>query len=199
MIQRRAPRNRIAQRGFTLIELMISVTLASLLSIAVVTAYSNQAATFVSQGRRNQATEDGRDAFMVLSGLLRQAITSSLTINQTANRTTIDFQIPAGFPIWPNTTAPYDRNAVRILWENTGATADQIRIATATSPGGLAAAPLVTLVGSTAGSNTRITELSLTPLAPAGYLLALGSRSGATPAGQTTTGTRFEGVIIPRN
>ncbi len=188
-----------ASHGFTLIELMISITLASLLSLAVIAAYSNQAATFVNQGRSNQATEDGRDAFTVLSGLIRQAITSTLTINQSATQTIIDFQIPPGFPVWPNTTAPYDRNAIRILWSNTGAAANQIRIASATSLGALPAAPLVTLVGSTAGANTRITHLPLTPQVPAGYLRALASRSGATPPGQTTTGTRFEGIIIPRN
>ncbi len=133
MIDRHDIPGRCASLGFTLIELMISVTLASLLSLAVVAAYSNQAATFVNQGRSNQATEDGRDAFTVLSGLIRQAISSSLTINQTVAQTTIDFQIPPGFPIWPNTTPPYDRNAIRILWTNTGPSANQIRIASATA------------------------------------------------------------------
>jgi len=188
-----------ACQGFTLIELMISVTLASLLSLGVITAYSHQAATFVNQGRSSQATEDGRDAFTVIGGLIRQALSSSLSITQTPARTTIDFLIPAGFPVWPNTTAPYDRNAIRIQWTNTGAAANQIQIASATSLGALAGAPLTTLVGSNSGTNTRIIQLSLTAQAPAGYLLALVSRSGNTPPGQTANGTRFEGVIIPRN
>ncbi len=188
-----------AQRGFTLIELMVSVTLASLLSLAVIAAYSSQAATFLNQGRSSQATEDGREAFIVINRLLRQAIRSTMTTTQTATQTTIDFTLPAGFPVWPNTTAPYDRNAVRISWSSTGANANQIRIASATSLGALGAAPLTTLVGSNTGFNTRITQLSLTSVAPAGLRLSLTSRSGATPPGQTATGTRFEGIIIPRN
>ncbi len=187
------------QRGFTLVELMVSITLASILSLAVIAAYSNQAATFINQGRSNQAAEDGREAFTVINRLLRQAIRSTITINQTATQTTIDFTLPAGFPVWPNTTAPYDRNAVRILWSSTGANSDQIRIASATSLGALGAAPLVTLVGSNSGFNTRIIGLTLATVAPAGLQLTLTSRSGATPPGQTATGTSFEGIIIPRN
>jgi len=186
-------------QGFTLVEVMISITVASMLSLAVVSAYSTQAGTYMSQGRNSQSVEDGREIYMMLNRLFRQAENSSISITQNATSTTVDFTVPSGFSIWPNTTAPYALNAIRVAWSSTGANANQVMISSANALGGLGAAPSVALAGSNTGRNTRVIGLTMTALAPAGYTLAVTTRAGATPAGMTTTGTTFDGLVLPRN
>lgn len=187
------------EQGFTLVEVMVSVTVASILSLAVVSAYSTQAGTYMTQGRSSQAVEDGREVYMVLNHLLRQAESSSIVVTQNAGSTVIDFTVPSGYSIWPNTTAPYDRNAIRIAWSDSGANANQIMVSSATSVGGLGAAAATALAGSNSGSNTRVIGLTMTALAPAGYTLTVTTRAGVTPPGQTATGTTFDGLVLPRN
>ncbi len=183
--------------GFTLVEVMVSITIASILSLALISAYSTQAGTYMRQGHNSQATDDGREIYMVLNHLLRQSINSSIAIAQTASTTRIDLQIPQGFPIWPNTTPPYNLNAIRISWSNTGTNANQIMISSATGIGALGAAPMVALAGSNAGSNTRVTGLTMAPAVPAGYLLSVTTLSGGAAIG--SRGTVFDGMILPRN
>lgn len=191
--------SRRRERGFTLVEIMVSITVASILSLAVISTYSSQAGTYMTQGRSSQAVEDGREVYMVLNHLLRQAENSSIAITQNAGSTIVDFTVPSGYAIWPNTTAPYDRNAIRIAWSDSGTNANQITVASATSIGGLGGAQATALAGSNSGSNTRVIGLTMTALVPAGYTLSVTTRAGVTPPGQTATGTTFDGLVLPRN
>ena len=185
-------------RGFTLVEVMISITIASLLSLAVVSAYSTQAGIYMNQGRSSQSVEDGREVYRVLSHLLRQAENSSIVITQVPGAsTTIDFTVPAGFPIWPNTTAPYSNNAVRISWSATGSYSNQITVATAATIGGLGAAQALALAGSNSGNNTRVIGMTMNAVVPAGYSFTVTTRAGATPPGMTAAGTTFDGLLLP--
>lgn len=198
--------NRQASQGFTLIELMISITVSSLLALAIASSYASQASTYMTQAYRTQATEDGRDAFTILNHLLHQAEAASIAITTVADTSTIiDFTVPAGYQIWPNTTPPYTNNAVRVSWTNTGSTAYQILIGTADSTVNLATAPMTALVGSNSGNNSRITNLSLVNGASS-YALSVTSTAGITglvgkaqAANGATGGVTFDGIIVPRN
>ncbi len=181
--------------GFSLVELMVSIAVASLLLLAVGSLYSSQAGIYIRQSVRTQVTEEGREVFDVLHRLLRQANASSISVTSSVGNTVIDFTIPAGYPVWPNTTSPYDNNAIRVSWSSNGTFPNQVRIATATSLAGLAAAPMTTLAGSTNGNNTRITNLTLTALASGGYTLMVASGTGNPDIGQVV----FNGSVIPRN
>lgn len=181
--------------GLTLVELMISVTVASLISIGVVSLYASQSSVFVNESHSTQARTDGRDVYIVISRLLRQAESSSIVVSSDAASTTIDLTLPSGYPVWPNTTFPFTNNAVRLAWTNTGDNAYQIRIATGSSIANLGAAQLTTLVGNKTGDNTWITALSLNQSA-GGYLLSVSSASGNIANAVNTT---FDGIVIPRN
>lgn len=185
------------QNGFTLVELLISILISSLLALAVATSFTQQIITFATQDLRSQAGEDGRNAFLVLSQLLRHAESNTITITNTASAVTVDFYLPFGVPIWPNTQPPvYNKNAVRIQWDSTGNDAFKIQINNKPTLAALGSNQLTTLVGSNAGSNTRITGLSISPQAAGGFLLSLTSNAGVS---QTSAGETFEGLIIPRN
>lgn len=186
--------NRKHVQGFTLIEMMISIVVASLLSIAVVNTFTSQSSMFTTQSQRNRMANDGRDAYEVISRLLRQAEASSIATSISAGSTTIDFTIPAGFPVWPNTTAPYDNNAVRLQWSSSGNHANRVRIGTASSIAALSSAELATLAGDTSGSNTQIIDLELTKDASNAYSLALTARAGSNGPSST-----FQGMVMPRN
>ncbi len=179
--------------GFTLIEMMISITIASLLSLAVVNTFVSQSSMFTVQAQRNQMASDGFDAHELLSRLLQQAESSSIVITNSGTTRTIDFTVPSGFPIWPNNTSPFTNNAIRLQWDSTGSNPNQIRIASAENVAGLGVATLATLVGDSNGSNTQISNLALT-LNGGIYQLSLTARAGS--GGPSTT---FQGSVIPRN
>ncbi|MBN4079140.1 prepilin-type N-terminal cleavage/methylation domain-containing protein [Beggiatoa alba] len=149
-------------QGFTLVEMMVSIVIASLLSIAVINTFASQSSMFIAQSQRNQMANDGRDAYEVISRLLRQAQLNSIVTVSAGTTFTIDFTIPTGFSVWPNTTAPFTNNAIRLQWDSAGANPSQVRIANTTSIAGLGGAGLRTLVGDTTGSNTQTTNLILT-------------------------------------
>ncbi len=186
-------------KGLTLIELMVSLAVSSIVALGVMTAYASQSKLIVHQARSTQATEDGRDAFEVISRLLKQSQAGSITITNTGTSSTVvDFTLPPGLAIWPNTTPPYSNNAVRLSWTDTGANASQVLLATAPSVGALGGAASVVLAGSSSVKNTQIAGMTLTAQPDGSYLLKLVAQAGGG-AFSTPLKIAFEGKILPRN
>ncbi len=186
-------------KGFTLIELMIALAVSSIVAVGVMKAYVGQSVVIVRQARTTQATEDGREAFTILSRLLKQSVASTISINQPdTSNTTIDFTIPDGFPIWPNETAPYSNSAIRLSWTDTGDDAHKILLSTATSIANLGAATTANFAGDSTSGNTQISSLTLDDNADGSYSLTLIAQveNGASSSPLTAS---FESMILPRN
>jgi len=186
-------------KGFTLIELMIALAVSSIVAVGVMKAYVGQSVVIVRQARTTQATEDGREAFTILSRLLKQSVASTIAITQPdTSNTTIDFTVPDGFPIWPNTTAPYANSAIRLSWTDTGDDAYKILLSTATSIANLGAATTVNFAGDSTTGNTQISSLTLDDNADGSYSLTLIAQveNGASSSPLTAS---FESMILPRN
>lgn len=186
-------------KGFTLIELMIGLAVSSIIAIGVMKAYIGQSKVIVQQTRTTQATEDGREAFTLISRLLKQSVSSTITIDQPdANNTTIDFTIPEGYAIWPNEVAPYTNNAVRLSWSDEGGDAHKIFLSIAGSIADLGAAVATPFAGDTATGNTQISSLTLNDNGDGSYLFTLAAEvengSSSTPLSAS-----FESLILPRN
>lgn len=199
-----------ASRGFSLVELMVGMVIGLLVSAAAVSAFLAHTRAVYQQVGYNQASEDVNEAFAVLYRLLLQAQRDSIVITNTESggvpaSTTIDLALPEGFPVWPNETAPWTNNWVRVAWNRTGGNAEQITIANAATEGGLAGAGATVLTGGSAGNNTRITRMTLVEdegTAPSTYLFALSGKSYArddVDGSNTDTGATVEGRILPRN
>jgi len=186
-------------KGYTLVELMVGLAVSSIIAIGVMKAYVGQTVVVVKHARTTQATEDGREAFTVISRLLKQSIASSITVNQpNANSTTIDFMILAGFPIWPNTTAPFSNNAVRLSWTNEGSDANKILLATSSNMADLGTAVATPLAGDSSIKNTQIASFTLDDNADGSYSLTLVSQVGNASSSTPLTAS-FENLILPRN
>lgn len=182
--------------GFTITELMISLAVGSLISLAAVSAFTAQSAVIVEETLRMQTEEQGREVHAVLTRLLRQAHRSSLPQVQVNDE--IDFTVPGGVAIWPNDqAAPYDRNAVRIQYDPNTYT---ISIANAKPTSGtalkdLAMTPTV-LAGDSTGANPRIIAMTLTPEPDnIRYTFTIKSQAGDRSDIQAT----FVSTVIPRN
>jgi prepilin-type N-terminal cleavage/methylation domain-containing protein len=191
-----------SNQGFSLVEMMVSITISSMLSVAIVSSFSTQSALFLSHTKRLQATEDGREAFEVITRLLQQAHQNSITITEnTSSDIQIDFTLPSGYPIWPNTVSPYDKNAVRIHWNGdastTTGTANQITIANASNLTNLGSSTATPLAGSAGHSNTGISQLALASLGGGAYYkLDLSSKVGINSYAIRNS---FTSLILPRN
>lgn len=173
--------------GFSLVELMIAVTIAMALSIAVMYVYAGQIRTFSQVARKEQTSQESRSAFEVLSNLVRQAdlclsadtnrCPTNLTIGlsypngvsnpnpattlQRANDSVqIDFVVPTGYEIWPNATSPYTNNAIRIEWSTTDGI---VWLSAGASVTDGARANRVQLAGGTGNMNSQIVNLDLWP------------------------------------
>ncbi len=231
------------QSGLSLIELMIAVTIAMIMSIAAVSLYLNQMKTYVQTSRKEMTEQDARVVSVRLQQLLRQAVICTnntvaptcspiVAINITYTGATaplassalsvagktvqVVFELPSGYAMWPNTTAPYTNNQVTLDWtNNAGATQEQIRV----TNGG------VTQVLSGDTTNTKIINFDFWPLnadgtrgatastvALGGYMLSLTARIGVADPSYTnqkdTTNTlgmqhyrtvTFDTRILPRN
>jgi len=175
------------QTGFSLVELMIAVTIAMALSIAVLYVYAGQIRTFSQVARKEQTSQEARNAFEVMSNLIRQAdlclsadtnrCPSTLNIGLTypnsvsnpnpattlerANDSIqVDFITPSGYEIWPNSTSPYTNNAIRIEWSGTDGI---VWISAGASVTDGARANRFALAGGSGNLNTRIINLDLWP------------------------------------
>jgi len=197
-------RKSTQQSGFSLIELMVSLTVASLLSIAVVSAFSAQSTIYIKQAKRMQSNDDGRQSFELLSRLIRHANIGSFTIVTTDDVTlgkkiVANFRIPTGFPIWPNIdpNGNYDDNFVHLAWDEKGDYASQLRIANLDTNRAVLASDFNVLAGLNTGANTRISNFNLVEQTGAlSYQLTVVARNGLA---NNNSETFFDGLIIPRN
>lgn len=174
------------QRGYTLIELMVALTIAMLISIATMYLYSGQIHTFYFAARKQQTTDEIQAAFEAVTNLLRQAemcltCTPAQQIsivyppgiaNPNGPRTpylanddiNLDFTVPAGYPIWPNDTAPYASNAMHLTWSQANGT---LLLSSGVNAAAAKTAPGVVIAGSTGKLNTRIVNFDVWPLTAA--------------------------------
>lgn len=171
------------QRGHTLIEMMISVTIAMMISIATMYLYSGQVRTFYQTARKQQTTEEIQAAFEAVTILLRQAEmclscnpAQQISINYPAgianpngaktpylanDGISLDFTVPGGYAIWPNDTAPYSTNAMHLTWSQTDGA---VRLSNGISTAAAQAASSVAIAGSSGRLNTRIVNFDVWPL-----------------------------------
>lgn len=231
--------------GLSLIELMIAVTIAMVMSIGVLLIYAGQVRTFSQTARKAQTTQEAQSAFEVIAGLVRQAemcltcITQQTmgitlpggvanpagTLQVAGDSAQIDFTVPSGYYIWPNTTAPYTSNAIRIEWS---AATNVVQVSAGTSVADTAAMRTpIAIAGASGNLNTKIVNLDIWPMVvdaagavtagatvttkpTAGYRLTMTARVGTADASYTNpldpTGplknyrtVTYERIILPRN
>lgn len=192
--------------GYSLVELMISIALATLMSLGVVNIFINQTGTINTETQRDITLLGANQTFDTISRLLRQADKNSIRINYPANTelntsnkpeiendaTVIDFLLPKGFNVWPNNKPPYINNAIRLSWNNFANDDDAytIQIAKAENLDALSGKPLQTLAGDSSGEQARIVNFDIWPMrnqrtpqalfsapANAGYLLSVTTRT----------------------
>ena len=233
--------------GVTLIEMMVSVTIAMIMSIGVLLIYAGQVRTFSQTARKAQTTQEAQSAFDVIAGLVRQAemcltCTTQQTIGLTypggvanpnasnalqlsGDSVQIDFTVPSGYNIWPNTTAPYTDNAIRIEW-SLATNVAQVSAGASVADAASSRAPIA-IADASGSMNTKIVNLDIWPMVvdaagavtagataatkpTAGYRITLTARVGTSdstytnpldPAGplknyRTVT---YERIILPRN
>ncbi len=200
-------------RGHTLVELMIALTLAGLVSVGVFALFAQQSGLLRQEARLQQGRQEGAYLFDLIATLLRQARADSVRIHiqpgtpPTAEQPegsddaiTIDLVLPAGVPIWPNTDG--QRPAVRLQWRREDG---RLWLATAAEPGALDRAPLRPFRGQ--APTTPLLDLDLWPLdarlrpqpsadapAPGGYRLAL-----LLPGADAARWHVHSGLVAPRN
>lgn len=184
---KKARKNNAA--GFTLTELMVGLTVSSLVALATVTAFSQQSGVIVQQTLMAQSQSDGRQAQEIVLRLLRQAHRDSIVAGNVTGGHEITFTLPVGVAIWPNDDSPFDRNNVRIVWDDT-----DFDLAIGAATGTVADADLKAFAGNKQGTNTRITAFALTGTA-AKRVLTLTAQAGTSK----DTATSFENIFIPRN
>ncbi len=198
--------------GFTLIELMIGLLIGLLISIAAVSAFLSHGRAVYQQMSYNQASTDVSEAYAVLSRLVLQARNcdagvEAITVTTAADKTStsIDLMLPAGFPVWPNTTAPYNDNWVRVAWASNGANSGQITVTNTDTALGLSTEPAVVFAGANSGNTTRFTGLYLdldgactNPLPPT-YRFSVSGKSYAQANNTDFDGITMQGRVWPRN
>jgi len=168
-------------KGFSLIELMIAMVIAAIMSLAVLSIFVNQTTHLVHETQRDSAVQEANRTFDLISRLLRQAQKDSIDISYpgstkvndenipeiTNDAISIDFTLPTGFNIWPNDQAPYENNNVRLKWDNKNNSENPyvIQIANASNAGGISNFDLKDLAGDNSGDQARIINLDIWPLA----------------------------------
>lgn len=172
--------------GYSLVELLIALAVASILSIAIVTAYTGQSAVMLKHNLSTLASEDARDTFDLIAMMLRQSssrididwqgspITNKngvVTSFQT-EAITIHFELPDREPIWPNTVANdeglYENRYISIEWDD-GGKSIYIKMTNDESYSG---GTTFVLAESGSDTSTVFTNLALWPTKPGGFLTA---------------------------
>lgn len=205
------------QRGFSLVELMVAIGIASMLSLGVISFFLSQTQSINKMAGKDDAAIESNQSFEVISRLLRHANKqdieiSSAVLNEGVNakpeinndRLKLSFSLPKGFPIWPNDRPPYDNNWIQISWSNDSSELNPyaIHLANAESKVALDSAQKHVLFGSSSSTaNTLIANLDLWPLnasgqpqssiqakADGGYLLRITSRAGQPATGYNNPG-----------
>jgi len=171
--------NKLSQKGFSLIELMIAMTIAAFMSLAVISIFVNQTTHLSHETQRDSAVQEANRTFDMISRLLRQSYKNSINITYPAGKTpnnestpeisndeiNIDFSIPDGFNVWPNDKAPYENNNVRLKWNNNSDNSYVIQIASANNFDAISDSDLKILAGDNTGDQARIVNLDIWPLA----------------------------------
>jgi len=164
-----------ANSGFTLVELMISATLATLMSFGVLSIYVNQSSTISSETQRDSTAQEAQRAFDIMSRLLRQAQRNSfIVINNTRNSDTqpevasdasnVQFTLPANQSIWPNVSGG-PNNAILLSWNNSSESEKyKIKIDNAATIGALNVDNADVLAGGNSGSLARVINMDFWPL-----------------------------------
>lgn len=203
--------------GVSLIEMMIAVTIAMIMSIGVLLIYAGQVRTFSQTARKAQTTQEAQSAFEVVAGLVRQAemcltcITQqTMAITTAASSVQVDFTVPSGYYVWPNATDPYTDNAMRIEWSLAGS-AVQVSAGASVDDAAGARTPIV-LAGASGSMNTKIADFAVWPMVvdaagavtegalattkpTAGYRITMTARVGTADAKTVI----YERIILPRN
>ena len=173
-------KNDSKQKGFSFIELMVATAIAAFMSFTVLSVYINQTTHLTHETQRDSAMQEANRTFDLISRLLRQADKTSIDISYpnallANNEVTpeivndaisVDFSLPSGFNIWPNDEAPYEKNNIRLKWDNknNGDNPYVIQIAKATSSTGLSNLDLKDFAGDNSGDQARIVNLDIWPL-----------------------------------
>ncbi|MDH5216207.1 MAG: prepilin-type N-terminal cleavage/methylation domain-containing protein [Gammaproteobacteria bacterium] len=224
------------QKGFTFIELVISIGLASVVAISSMSLFFSQNSAINSDEIRTKNIALNENIFTDINRLFRHAISESIQLQYgTGQRNddspeiiddmiTIDLSIPGGFPIWPNDKPPFEKNWVRIQWQNsaTSITPYALSISTAPSKTGLSTAALQPI--NSGENDVIISNIDIWPLdtsgqplgnpqakAEGGYRLQINTRTKKTengyqnpqllpsdPYAQYRTHTT-SGIVSPRN
>lgn len=196
-----------------MIELMISVTIALLLSIGAVSLYAGQVRTFSQVARKEHTTQEAISAFEMIAGLVREAeMCLTCTPQQTmgliypvgvanpnaavqlaSDSIQIDFTVPSGYAIWPNNTDPYTNNAIRIEWS--GAT-NVVQMSNGTSVADAAGLRVpIPIAGASGNLNTKIVNLDLWPMVvTAGVVTPAANATDKATAGYRLTMTARVGT-----
>lgn len=170
--------------GLSLVELMVSITVAMIISIGALYVYSGQLRTFFQTARKEQTTQEAAAAFEIISSLLRQAeICLSCSPQQTVamtyptgisnpNATTtlqaandsiqVDFTVPSGYSIWPNDSTPYTNNAIRLEWSAASGILYVSAGASVTDTS--SSRTLIPLAGNSGNLNTRVINFDVWPM-----------------------------------
>jgi len=171
--------SKLIYKGFSLIELMIAMTIAAFMSLAVLSIFVNQTVHLSQETQRDSAVQEANRTFDLISRMLRQSYKNSINITYPAGTSpndestpelnndaiNIDFSIPEGFNVWPNDQAPYDNNNVRLKWNNNSDNSYVIRIASANNFEAISDSDLQILAGDNTGDQARIVNLDVWPLA----------------------------------
>lgn len=239
-------RNRKTQYGQSLVEMMIALALAMIISIAALYLYGGQMRSFYQHARKQQTTEEVQAAFEAVTTLIREAdmcltcatpqqISISYPAGVANPNTTktpylasdsisLDFSVPAGYAIWPDTTAPYANNTMHLSWSQASGT---LLLSSGSDTASAQAAAPVIIGGSSGKMNTRIVNFDVWPMVmgaggvpiaaaavtdkpTAGYHVAITARVGTADTGyvnpldpngpmrnyRTVT---YEADVLPRN
>lgn len=179
-------RKPTGQSGYTLIELMVSLLLAMLISIAAMYLFGGQMHSFYQHARKQQTSGEVQSAFEAITTLLRQAemclscnpaqqiaITYPAGLANPNQATTpylagdaidLDFTVPAGYAIWPNNNAPYANNTIHLSWSQANGT---VKLGNGPDAA-TATAAAIDIAGSNGNLNTRIVNLDVWPLTTGG-------------------------------
>lgn len=233
--------------GVTLVEMMVAVTISMIISIGVLIVYAGQVRTFSQTARKAQTSQEAQSAFDVIAGLVRQAEmcltcptqqtigltypggvanpNAASTTQLTGDSVQIDFTVPSGYNIWPNITAPYTNNAIRIEW-TLASNVIEVSAGASVADAASSRTPIV-IAGSSGNMNTKIVNLDIWPMVvdaagavttgalattkpTAGYRITLTARVGTSDSSYTNpldpTGplknyrtVTYERIVLPRN
>jgi prepilin-type N-terminal cleavage/methylation domain-containing protein len=226
----------IQRNGFSLIELAIAIALSSIVAAGTLSVFFSQSKAINNDEHRTQNEILSESIYNDLSRLMRHAILDTLDIQYGSGQLntdepeiaddmiTIDFAIPADYPIWPNDQSPFDKNWIRLQWSNMASSNQPygIMIGTAKDKALLSTALLSAL--DSGENNYVIANLDFWPLSAGGqplgspqatpeggYLLQVSARSkGSDPSYQnpklpvnsplTHNRTHIvSGLVAPRN